>query len=1090
MAGVPEVMSLIECPECARQISDRSSACPYCGLPCEYYSCSPATERQHARRGLVDSPVIRPLLIRHPGLLAPAEEIHGHLLSLGFTSEDDVDRVKYYAHGEEKVHVYPSRAGGNSIALQFLCIDRSSRILVSPTSNLEKTKQFVTNIARKEGLLGSGVGPGSGHHELKGFDARELRNMLISFDRDHTVLFSSQHYIDTATASALESTYRKYHELLKSDFVLQCVRTNAATLQIDDIGLNGFVTKMQRLPVDIEKHNGAYVDARLVELGDYLDHIMDDIDPTIKLDDEQRRAVITDDNHCLLVAGAGAGKTMTMAAKVKYLVEKQSVPPEDIMVISYTNKAVSELKRRINKGLKIPARIATFHSFAFDIVRRAHEDPPEVNIASYNIILDMLAKQIFDNKQLMRSLVLFMGYYFDLPEDVFQFKTLNEYHLYRAALDYETLKSGLGEYIQKAAQRRSKTTRTITGEFLRSVQEVQIANFLYLNGIDYTYEKPYPCPLPRAHKKYTPDFFISQGENEAYIEHYSLTEGMKSFIFGPQDIVKYQKAINDKRCLHSEHNTRLIETWSSYDDGRSLMDHLKEVLTSNGFILKPRNLDEVYQKIVETGKDKYIYKLVWFTMTFIEQFKTSGYDDGGFDVLRRKTDNVRSLLYLDIAEEVYRHYQKTLKEKNQIDFADMINDANRLLAEMDRQGVSLSYKYIIIDEFQDIARQRFNLTKRLSDITHAKVVAVGDDWQSIYAFAGSDISLFTRFLELMGSGTELQITRTYRNAQELIDIAGNFVQKNSMQIKKQLISAKQLKDPIHLEPYEDEQSTYRNLAQAVNNVIGRIVSEFGETKSILLIGRYNFDLYRLQMTGDFEALHDSQVRSKRHPKAKLTFMTAHSSKGLGYDNVIILNMLESRFGFPSQIEDDPIIKMVTYEDTSIPFAEERRLFYVALTRTKNRVYIAAPLSRPSRFLIELIEDYQLPRPVGMSTGTVDVIRLRCPVCCFPLKYQFNKNYGLPLYICTNEAEVCDFMTNDRRYLKDILKCPKCRDGYLVVKRDKDQEGFYGCTNYSEGSDGCRNTIAFATVEGGTEGSFPRRDASRRSPPRRQSAPPG
>ena len=175
-------------------------------------------------------------------------------------------------------------------------------------------------------------------------------------------------------------------------------------------------------------------------------------------------------------------------------------------------------------------------------------------------------------------------------------------------------------------------------------------------------------------------------------------------------------------------------------------------------------------------------------------------------------------------------------------------------------------------------------------------------------------------------------------------------------------------------------------------------------------------------------------------------------------------MLESRYGFPSQIEDDPIIKLVTYEDTSMPFAEERRLFYVALTRTKNRVYIAAPLSRPSRFLVELIKDYELPHHKELNLDIVDIFSLKCPVCGFPLRYQLNKNYGLQLYICTNEAEVCDFMTNDRRYLKDIFKCPKCEDGYMIVKRDKNQEGFYGCTNYDRSDSGCKNTKPFADVK--------------------------
>jgi len=899
----------------------------------------------------------------------------------------------------------------------------------------------------------------SNSNELRNFDPAEFRNSLVSFDRDYTSLLSPTRYVSSSDRNRFIAVYGKYHQILKNDLILQYARTNAVKLQIDDVGLNRFIAKMEILDSEIDKHNLAYIDRKLTEFKDYFDHILDDIDPGIKLDDEQRRAVITDDNHCLLVAGAGAGKTTTMAAKVKYLVNKQGVPPQDIIVISYTNKAVNELKERINKQLKIPAKVATFHSFAFEMIRKASQDPPDVNFSSYDIILDMLAKQIFDNKQLMKNLVLFMGYYFDLPEEVFQFKTLNEYHLYKAAMDYETLKSGLGEYIQKVAQKRSRAVRTITGEFLRSTQEVQIANFLYLNNIDYVYEKAYPYTIPQARKKYTPDFFITQGENNAYIEHYGLTEDMKSFVFSPQELARYQKNISDKRRLHKTNKTKLIETWSFYNDRRTLMDHLKDVLISNSFVLKPRDPDEVYRKIVETGKDKYIFKLVWFTMKFIEQYKTSGYDEAGFNILRRKTDNVRTLLYLDIAEEVYRHYQKILRSKNQIDFADMINDANFLLAEMQKQGVNLSYKYIIIDEFQDIARQRFNLTKRLADITHAKVVAVGDDWQSIFAFAGSDITLFTKFLDLMGSGTELKITHIYRNSQELINIAGNFIQKNSAQIRKQLISPKRLSDPIKLEFFDDSKKPRQNLADAVNRAIAKITAEYGENSSILLIGRYNFDLYNLATTGEFEYF-DSRVVSKKHPRAKITFMTAHSSKGLGYDNVIILNMMDGQFGFPSRVPDDPIIELVEYEDRTVPFAEERRLFYVALTRTKNRVYIAAPQSRPSQFLVELIKDHDLPHPPQVNLNVVDVFKLKCPICGFPLRYQFNKNYGLDLWQCANDPEICDFMTNDPRRLKDIFKCPKCSDGYMIVKQDKNKIGFYGCTNYNIAGTGCNNTIPF------------------------------
>ena len=182
---------------------------------------------------------------------------------------------------------------------------------------------------------------------------------------------------------------------------------------------------MRSIDDDVITHNSNYVDGILTRESSYFDGILKDIDPAIKLDEEQRRAVIIDDDYCLLVAGAGAGKTTTMAAKVKYLVDKKHINPGEIIVISYTNKAIGELRERINSRLGIPAKICTFHSFAFEIVKRFSVEPPEINFSSYQIIFDMLEKSIFNNKQLMRNLVLFLGYYFDLTEDVFKFENFN-----------------------------------------------------------------------------------------------------------------------------------------------------------------------------------------------------------------------------------------------------------------------------------------------------------------------------------------------------------------------------------------------------------------------------------------------------------------------------------------------------------------------------------------------------------------------------------------------------------------------------------------------------------------------------------------
>lgn len=788
----------------------------------------------------------------------------------------------------------------------------------------------------------------------------------------------------------------------------------------------------------------------------YFDTILYDIDKNIKLDSEQRTAVISNKDNVLIVAGAGAGKTTTMAAKVKYLVEKQGVKPEEIIVISYTNKAINELRERINRKLKIPVNIATFHAFAFDIVKKTKDTAPSILYSSYNYISEYLEKVIFNDPQLLRKLVLFLGYYFDLNEDTFKYNTLNDYIEAKAVQDYETLKSGLGEYVKSVSNQRERFQKTIKGEYLRSAQEVQLANFFYLNSIDYEYEKIYPITMTKSKKPYTPDFFLKQGEHEVYLEHFGVTENHLHTLYTPEQLDKYIKSIHFKRHVHLTNNTSLLETYSEYNDGRSLMDHAAEVLKASGFVLKPREPKEIYQKIVDTGKDKYVFKFIFFMKEFIELYKTKGLKSGGFDELRKKTDNVRSLMFLDIAEGVYDYYQECLKQKNEIDFADMINDAVDFLSSPNFSSLNLPYKYIIIDEFQDIAKQRFDFAKILAQKTDAKITAVGDDWQSIFTFAGSDITLFTKFIQLMGSGEELKITHTYRNSQQLINIAGSFVQKNSNQIKKSLMSPKNLEDPVKIVDYDDNYKTMKALADKTSEVVGEI-SKRNKNADILLLGRYNFDMYKLSLSGAFVEGPAHRVVCTAFPETRLTFLTTHSAKGLGYDEVIIVNMIEGRFGFPSQIENDPIMKLVVNEDRGINYAEERRLFYVALTRTKNNVYLMTPKTKPSRFVLELIKDHNLKHAHDISLQVNEKYRYKCPECGSPLKYSPNNSFGLLLYICTNEPELCSFMTNDPKAMKDIYKCEKCIDGFMIAKKVKNSEKYiYGCTNYKNDKAPCKN----------------------------------
>ena len=254
--------------------------------------------------------------------------------------------------------------------------------------------------------------------------------------------------------------------------------------------------------------------------------------------------------------------------------------------------------------------------------------------------------------------------------------------------------------------------------------------------------------------------------------------------------------------LHKQHGTTLVYTFSSYNDRKPLLTHLREELEAKGFELRPRSNKEIMEMLVAGEENRYIRKLINLVCRFISNFKVNGYQAEEFNRMYHSTQNVRSRLFLDICNDCYLEYERWLKENKAVDFEDMINESARILKEVKDMKQKLDFKYIIVDEYQDISRQRFDLTKALSEVTDAKIIAVGDDWQSIYAFSGSDITLFTKFAEKMGYAKMLKIVKTYRNSQDVIDIAGSFIQRNSEQISKQLISPKRIEDPVIIYTYD------------------------------------------------------------------------------------------------------------------------------------------------------------------------------------------------------------------------------------------------------------------------------------------------
>ena len=333
-------------------------------------------------------------------------------------------------------------------------------------------------------------------------------------------------------------------------------------------------------------------------------------------------------------------------------------------------------------------------------------------------------------------------------------------------------------------------------------------------------------------------------------------------------------------------------------------------------------------------------------MVFIRLMKCNNYELKDFILFLSKIK--RTLSYTQYKKEktiltlilnIYLKYENYLKENNEIDFDDMLITATKVVKE---QGLKKKIKYIIIDEYQDTSFIRFNLIKEIINKTTAKLMVVGDDFQSIYKFTGCDVSLFIDFKNYFKEAKIMKLERTYRNSKELIQVAGKFIMKNKHQIKKELYSEKTLKNPIKI-------LKYKNIKKIFLEVIKELSKHNNE--KILILGRNNKDIYLL-LDEDIKIKND-KICIKNYEYLDITYMTVHKSKGLESDNVIVINLENKITGFPSQIEEEKLTRLVIKAKDNYPYSEERRLFYVALTRTKNYVYLLVPEKNPSIFIEEL-----------------------------------------------------------------------------------------------------------------------------------------
>ena len=744
------------------------------------------------------------------------------------------------------------------------------------------------------------------------------------------------------------------------------------------------------------------------------------------LDHQQCESCIVDEDAALVIAGAGSGKTSVISAKVAYLIKERGVRPEEIRLITFTKKAAQEMSDRIAAclGERYGAKmeISTFHKFGMNILGL-----PANNIADEDF-LERVTHEVMTGKA-------------DFVDN--DYSLLVEF----AELHFsqEQLERAFASDAGKTHWVGGSKIITLAGERVKSQAERLIANFFFLKGVRYEYEKPYSKPYDRgrARKEYRPDFYLP--DHDIYLEHYGVDEnGEPPHDWPTIEKTKYKVGMAWKRRLHAEAGNRYVESFSWWNLRGELLERLSEKLKALGVEFRPRPPMEVL-KILWKNEENKLGELEKLLATFICLYKSNHYPVDRFDYFISRLDdsvasNKRNKMFLELARQVYRLYEQKLRDAAQCDFNDIINQAADSVRGL--PDGTLPYKYLIVDEYQDATVAQMKLLKAVLGNTGAHLFCVGDDWQSIYRFAGSDLSLFTDFKQYFGaSAITMRLENTYRNSQELIDIMAPFVTRNPEQIPKKLQSSRHCPHPVRMVWYFEPDGT----SDALDRAVAIIAAELeGKAGSVLLLGRNGRDEKSVRKSSLLIPKgRIGAYAAPRHPNIRFQFLTVHKSKGLEADYLVLLNARNDLLGFPTRIEDDPVLQLVQHGHESFAFAEERRLFYVALTRTRNRVFVLAPAKDYSPFVEELLEitGEQPPPP---DKGKVDE-EVACPKCRCGVLISREGPHGW-FTTCSNAPE-CDWKANVR-IGPETRRCPDC-GGFLVERHSSKTPDhvFLGCTNY-------------------------------------------
>ena len=812
-----------------------------------------------------------------------------------------------------------------------------------------------------------------------------------------------------------------------------------------DLNLNAFEFLSQVAnwsEADFQVLKQRYVTKQLGNFERYFDQV-----ETKPLTPKQREACVIDEDNNLVLAGAGTGKTSTMVGRAGFLLQSGQAQPEQILMLAFANKAAAEMQERIEKRLgDCGITASTFHKVGKDIIVAVEGQQPSLSpLVEDQMRLAAQVNQWFEahlTTPTYQKLVLqyFQDYLYPVANP-FHFSSEGAYFDFLAANDIRTLK----------------------GELVKSYGECLVANHLFRLGIDYIYEADYEFPTATVfYRQYQPDFYLP--EYGVYIEYFGTDRHGNTAPY--VDAIKYKETMAWKRQLHKTHNTQLIEFFHYEQMEGRLHQRIEAELNKLGIAAEQKPPEVLLESLRNFGA---ISAFALLLTDLLQRYRANCYAPGQLELAIAGRDNEAQLraamtLLLPVVDDYIAHLHK----HQHIDFDDMIGKA---IHYVQTNQFKSQWRFILVDEFQDISDARARLIKALRDsVEGASLFCVGDDWQAIYRFTGSDLSFTTAFRQHFGATQTTALDLTFRFNSSISEVASRFVLQNPQQVAKKLNTLRQATKPeislLRADNRQDKPNSQigqevSRLEQVLNNIAKMAVAG----SSVYLLARYGFVL---------PDRNELQRLNSCFPTIKIEAFTIHASKGKEADYVVILGLEKGKHGFPSEKQTHPLLDALLPRAEPHPHAEERRLLYVAITRARHRVYLIADMAVASEFVIELI-DQQYPVelnefPVSLSQQLFQLIH--CNKCKSGTLIGQSGPYGAffgcsKFPLCNHKERGCQScgspMKRTGRFKLCINPdcgrwaptCPKC--GAEMVMRDGRFGKFWGCRNYRKEGVGCGHT---------------------------------